>query len=423
VALISADDAQAPVAAVYFTAVPLHMASNGGALVCREHIERLASDPAVDLLVALAGPPEHERGSAAVAEAAGARFAYFPFRPTATRAVWSPVRGRWPFLYEATALEQPHVDASLVATLRKEAADVLVCDYVPSAVLIPSAYSAPVCRVTITLNREGDFYRELRRLGRLPPDASSSPVAAWRAARFERWVYRHSDCVVALTPGDLPRLGRRAMGAVIPPVFEPKPVQWRDAATDNVFFVGNIGHYPNYTAVEWLATKLAPALEQLASTVRIRIVGAGAEDAAPAWRRPNVDFLGVGDADTVQEEFLRAALFVAPVANPFGSKIKLLDCLAYATPFVATREALSGLPFVNAIPEIRLDQPGEAAALITSLVRDRTALAQASDRMREELQTFLQQQQGVWGRLLRSVCDVGVRSVPGLSAGRSRYSE
>ncbi len=95
--------------------------------------------------------------------------------------------------------------------------EVVVVDYVPSAVFVPSLYATPVPRVTITLKREGEYYREVRRHG-LPPDASPSRFAGWRAGCFERWVYRHSDAVVALTASDLPSWqGAPRTRVVIPP--------------------------------------------------------------------------------------------------------------------------------------------------------------------------------------------------------------
>jgi hypothetical protein len=84
--------------------------------------------------------------------------------------------------------------------------------------------------------------------------------------------------------------------------------------------------------------------------ISIRIIGAEPANVPSEWRRQNVEFLGVGDAALVDRELSETGLFIAPISNRFGSKIKLLDCLAIGTPFAATRQALSGLPGLSATP-------------------------------------------------------------------------
>jgi hypothetical protein len=55
---------------------------------------------------------------------------------------------------------------------------------------------------------------------------------------------------------------------------------------------------------------------------------------------------------------------MAPIANNYGSKIKLLQCLSLGTPFLATSNALTGLRDLDA-PLIALDDAPAAAAVRT----------------------------------------------------------
>jgi hypothetical protein len=164
--------------AVYFTLVPLFATTNGGALCCRDHVRRLAEDPAVDLLVCVTGPGEQRELNRQAVEALGADFEFLPFQQPAPADERQPlsrrIAERWPLLYEGTALAQRQVDCRFMDLVRAVEPQILLVDYVPSAVFVPSAYSAAIPRVTITLNREANFYRELRRTRRLPGDASDS---------------------------------------------------------------------------------------------------------------------------------------------------------------------------------------------------------------------------------------------------------
>ena len=189
----------------------------------------------------------------------------------------------------------------------------------------------------------------------------------------------------------------------MPPALDPSPRQWRFAGSRSLVFVGNIGHFPNCEAVEWLTTRLAPALESIRSDTKIRIIGASAESVPEAWRRPNVVFLGLADEEAVADEFVSGGLFIAPISNSFGSKMKLMECVSYATPFVATTEAMTGLPFLRDIPRIRLSEPLAAAKMIEEWWEQPHVLLEMSGRLSEDLESFLVTQRGSWGTLLASL--------------------
>ena len=84
---------------VYFTVVPLFPSNNGGALCCRNHVRRLARDPNIELLVCMAGPPEHEEANRQAVESLGAEYVFLPFRtdrdPRPSR--WRHTGARTPF--------------------------------------------------------------------------------------------------------------------------------------------------------------------------------------------------------------------------------------------------------------------------------------------------------------------------------------
>ena len=56
-------------AVIYFTCVDLGPDTNGGALCCRNHVIRLAADPAIKLHVVVTGSPQQEIGNRLFVEA------------------------------------------------------------------------------------------------------------------------------------------------------------------------------------------------------------------------------------------------------------------------------------------------------------------------------------------------------------------
>ena len=83
----------------------------------------------------------------------------------------------------------------------------------------------------------------------------------------------------------------------------------------------------------------------------------------------NVDLLGASTNAAVEDLYQGCALFVAPIANSHGTKIKLLQCLSLGTPFLATNNALTGLCGLE-VPLIDLGDAPAAARLAATVLCD-----------------------------------------------------
>jgi polysaccharide biosynthesis protein PslH len=389
----------------YFTIVDIGRQDNGGGLVCRNHAKRLASVPGVKLTLCAAGPETQFAGIQAFANDVSATLQFIPLRQSPPASV-----SRWPFFHEVQAASHRGVDKELLRLIQTEQPRVLVVDYVPSAMFIPSAYEVrDISRITITLNPEIRFFRDLQRKSANGADFSGSSIARLRLAIHQQWYFSRSAAIVALTKADLGPLSLLPKSNVIQPVFDSVERKWTGKNRRDILFVGNIGHYPNRDAVEWICTKLSSSLLAIDPGISIRVIGAEAGNVPAGWRRPNVDFLGVGDAALVDHELCETGLFIAPISNPFGSKIKLLDCLARGTPFAATKQALSGLSQLSAVPLMRLDDPNRSAQTIRHHLDNGGGTI--SEKLQLELNDRLSRQQAAWNLLIGSLANpVGPRS-------------
>lgn len=387
----------------YFTIVDIGRRDNGGGLVCRNHAKRLAAIPGVELTICAAGPETQLSDTATFANEIGASLRFIPFHHKPAAAVT-----RWPYYYEVLAANHRGVDAELLRLIKAEQPRVLVVDYIPSAIFIPSAYEVrDLNRITITLNSEVRFFRDLQRRAANGSDFSSSSIARLRLAIHQQWLFARSAAVVALTKAELGLLSLLPKAHVIQPIFDSVHRKWTYNGRRDVLFVGNIGHYPNHDAVEWICTKLSSYLLTIDPGISVRIIGAEPGNIPAEWHRQNIEFLGVGDAALVDRELSQTGLFIAPISNPFGSKIKLLDCLARGTPFAATRQALSGLARLNAAPLLWLADPDRSAQTIQFHLGNRRNVA-ISEMLRHELDTRLSHQQTAWNTLITSLASFAV---------------
>jgi glycosyltransferase involved in cell wall biosynthesis len=384
---------------VYVTVVNIGTTENGGSIVCRQHIDRLRNVPSVELTVCLIGTHETNREGARYLADLGIPCVSFVYGNGLRRPLYP--FGAWPFSFENLALRSLFINEEFLAFAAGRKTDIFVLDYLFTALFIPALFEIPHRVVVLTLNPETDFYDNLRKLGRLTEDCSKSAWAVRRLARFENWVYRHSSQVVTLSPNDIPQ-DKRVNTTVIRPVLEPKFLGWQHSGRKDICFVGGIAHFPNWLAVRWLCNEFAPALAARDSKVRIQIVGAEADGVPVEWRRPNVDFLGTGSRE-VHERMLTCGLFIAPIENNYGSKIKILECLAYGTPLLATPEALAGLEDHDGLPLISLNDPAGAADAACRILSDLEALLELSALEGRTLKKLLAKNNESWRELIARV--------------------
>jgi glycosyltransferase involved in cell wall biosynthesis len=392
---------------LYFTITPLGDDSNGGSICCREHVRQLSQDDRIDLEVVAAADRRHQRGTLAFLAASGVKGEFVSYHdtpghrhrrgmPWATRI--------WPYAHEQDGLWNAHVGETVVERVTLGSPDAIVVDYLHSAAFVKELYKGSIPVVTITLNREAEFHRDLVKHRYDIGGGAANHLGGMRLRKFESWIHKRSAAVVAIGRYDLP-VGRSCQCAAywFPPLPPEHPERWQYRGLKHIGFVGNIGHYPNKLAVKWLATKFAPALEQIDPEAVIRVVGADEASVPKQWKRPNVCYLGVADRATVDDIFQSAAFFIAPIKNSFGAKLKVYEAMGHGTPLLATATALSGVASLPWLTCIDLAKPKEAAELAAEGMAQPAMLAAMSQRIVSSNRIHAETQRQRWGDLIHHV--------------------
>jgi glycosyltransferase involved in cell wall biosynthesis len=338
--------------------------------------------------------------------------------PQAPDTLLSLILDKFYFMYERDAQRQGHVDAELLRIIREMRPDAIIVNGRNAAFHVPSVFLLPTPCSFITLDNEVAFHRLYRSQSGPPGDRFIHRIQ--RAfARHGNWlanlryrrrinaVYRSVSGIVALTEGDLPRhLPDHTVRAVIPPVLKRSDLQWSYTASRTLMYVGNIYvlkvmHAPNRLAIEWICTRFAPAMRELDDTVKIVIIGATEEQVPASWRCPNVEFLGRADKEELDRRMTTVDLFIAPIANRHGAKLKLAECISHGLPFLATDSAMSGLPYLKGMARIDLDRPDRTAQLALQYLNEPATLIKLSQSILAQAESARSAQQVAWSTFLR----------------------
>lgn len=183
---------------------------------------------------------------------------------------------------------------------------------------------------------------------------------ARRARAVEREASREFDRVHLAAEEDVRRWAAEypwSTAEVVPNVLPALPSAVPPASLRRMLFVGTLGYFPNEDAVLFLLEEVLPALRAEAADWTLLIAGQGASPALASRcaATAGVEFVGgVGRIATVYE---RAGIVVAPVRGGGGTKIKVLEALAFGRPLIAATHAARGWGLETGVHFLRADTP------------------------------------------------------------------
>lgn len=108
-------------------------------------------------------------------------------------------------------------------------------------------------------------------------------------------------------------------------------------------FIGTLNWYPNIEAVRFLAHELWPVLKPAVPGISVDIIGAEPPEDIVRLSEKDKDFRVHGFVDDILPYMDKAAIYVCPIMDGGGTKLKVLDALAMEKALVAHEVACEGI--------------------------------------------------------------------------------
>lgn len=195
-----------------------------------------------------------------------------------------------------------------------------------------------------------------------------------RLRRFERNIARRAASALVCQEND--RVAFDPPPLVVPNcVTVPAECPPRDVRTPSVLFVGAVDGTqgsPNVDAVLWFLDQVWPRILGQAPTAEFLIAGtAGGTVREAAGRLRNVRLLGyVADLHAMLRQ---SSLSVAPIRFGTGTRLKILESMAWGCPVVSTPKGCEGLVVEHGRDLFIGNSPEEFAGWCCLLLNDREA--------------------------------------------------
>jgi sugar transferase (PEP-CTERM/EpsH1 system associated) len=257
--------------------------------------------------------------------------------------------------------------------LETEEFDVVVCDFLAAAAMIPWDLSVP--KILFTHNVEALIWKRQCAVARNP----LWKAVSWREYRAiaaaERRYLHLADHVLTVSETDrdfFARIIEPAKITVIPTgvdldFFQPAPVEERP---NTLVFTGSMDYMPNEDGICYFVEEILPRIRDQVPNTSLLVVG----------RRPTPRLLklaaatpGVevtGGVEDIRPFVRRAAVYIVPLRVGSGTRLKIFEAMAMGKAVVSTTVGAEGLPVRPEKDILMADAPEEFASAVVRLLRD-----------------------------------------------------
>jgi glycosyltransferase involved in cell wall biosynthesis len=291
------------------------------------------------------------------------------------------------YCYSVRWLQGKNAARTIEAVGRRERYDLAHFDTIGLA-----PYRALLPDVPATLGHHNiESHMLLRRAGNEPSLAKKIYFLqeGMRLRRYEAKVADHFSAHVTCSDLDSERLHAIAPGCravAIPNGVDVEYFRARGMAEQllSVIFVGSFNWYPNAAAADFLLREIWPLVQSRIPGVRLDIVGSGPSKSLRELAETYDNVKVHGFVDDVRPMIEAASVYVCPIRDGGGTKLKLLDAFAMEKCVVAHPLACEGIDAVPGVSVLQASTAEDFASSLDVALRDmatRRAIGAAARRL------------------------------------------
>lgn len=139
---------------------------------------------------------------------------------------------------------------------------------------------------------------------------------------------------------------------------------------NSLVFAGSLGWYPNLSAIRYFDAEIWPLIRKRRPNVKFYIAGQTPSQGLMSWGQSNPHVTLVPNPEDIRPWIARGAVFVCPIIDGGGTKLKLLDAMAMGKAIVSTGVACEGLSVTNGENILVADTPQDFADKVLNVLEN-----------------------------------------------------
>jgi len=320
--------------------------------------------------------------------------------------------------YGITKYCRPEVRRALQTLLEQKTYDVILCDFMAAAGVIPWACSTP--KVLFTHNVEATIWRRHYEVAGNPIWKAISWWEWRRMQAAERRYLSLADQVLAVSETD-----REAFAHFVEPgkvtviptgvdvdYFQPLSVQ---ETSDSLVFIGSMDWLPNEDAIFYFVDAIFPLIKQRCPNAFLEVVGRNPSSKLQALAEREKSMRLTGWVEDIRPFVARGSVCIVPLRIGGGTRLKIFEAMAMSKAVVSTSVGAEGLPVRSGENILLADTPNDFANAVVSLLHD----AEGRKRLGASARTLVEENYS-WRKVsesfLRTLQEVVGRSVTTVAA-------
>jgi sugar transferase (PEP-CTERM/EpsH1 system associated) len=291
--------------------------------------------------------------------------------------------------YGITKYCRPEVRRRLHALLKQETYDVILCDFMVAAGVIPWNWATP--KILFTHNVEATIWRRHYQVAANPLWKAISWLEWRRMEALERRYLQLADQVLTVSEADRDAFApfvEAGKLTVIPTGVDLdyfQPVLGEEAA-NSLVFIGSMDWLPNEDAILYFVDSIFPLIKQQCPEVSLEVVGRSPSRKLQALAEREKSMRLTGRVEDVRPFVARCSMSIVPLRIGGGTRLKIFEAMAMSKAVVSTSVGAEGLPVRTGENILLADTPHDFAHCVVSLLRDPDARKRLGDSARTLVQ-------------------------------------
>jgi len=275
--------------------------------------------------------------------------------------------------YGITKYCRPEVRRELRSLLQQETYDVILCDFMAAAGVIPWEWPTP--KVLFTHNVEAIIWRRHYEV---------ATNAIWKAIARREWLSMEAaerrylllaDRVLTVSEKD-----RDAFTAFLDvdqltvintgvdvDYFQPTSVK---ETPNSLVFTGSMDWLPNEDAIFYFVESILPLIQKQVPEVTLEVVGRSPSRKLQAMAEAAPCIRLTGWVEDIRPFVARGSVCIVPLRIGGGTRLKIFEAMAMSKAVVSTTVGAEGLPVRSGENILLADTPDDFARSVISLLRD-----------------------------------------------------
>jgi glycosyltransferase involved in cell wall biosynthesis len=205
-----------------------------------------------------------------------------------------------------------------------------------------------------------------------PDGVCNAWLELMKLRRFERRAVAGARTAFVCQQRDLESFPDGDVRIVTNAVEVPPQLPPRQTPRDRILFLANLtgsSHSPNVDGIRWFVHAVWPAILKRAPHTTLQITGA-ISDGLRSELAQRLDVCVTGFCDDLPGAFRSSSISIAPIRFATGTRIKILESMAWGCPVVSTTKGAEGLPVQHGREILIADDPDDLASACINLMQD-----------------------------------------------------